>query len=777
MRKSDWNYKRLKRRRERNYKRLMGNPPWYYRQVKKKRRDGKKDGRLGFVISAGIVFLLLALLVVIKSREDTEEYEYCQEYVMTEELPELMSFCYFSSSEWQDKIEEEEFGGVVTLEMLKWLTAQTGTGEYVALPEGKDKYVVTRNEFNQVYDQFLDLLDVKGEVKIADDILLKQEENTYIMANGTYTCNIEFPFVNLMKSYEFYVKGDDVIGIRNFKGTSSAIKNAYLLEETGEKISFLYAGETYEISMEQWQPQGVGGQVCDLVWEAGELSKIQLKEERIQGNLIAVDESRIQIEGYGDIKRSENLPVYKTYGTVEEKKLSDIIIANMNVEYVVAEDRVEAILLMEPAQISRIRVLLLGDDAGIYRQQVFLTCSTPYKIGKTSGEERIEAETVVNAQDLFAGTEDASIRFSPEEETGELFICNEKGEKISLGYEGILELYRYQEGYTLISELSLEDYLCSVVPSEMPSSYGIEALKAQAVCARSYVYIQLEKGAYAALGAHVDDSTNYQVYNKQERNEITSNAVWDTAGQVLKYQGEIAEAYYFSTSSGITGNGESWGLDTDPVYGYLHSVRLKDEQEAVDFSNEDVFREYIRSNEESYDDFSPFYRWEEVCNYSDTACQEKISGILAARKEKVPDSVTIFNGKGKEVKSTKKLGGLLKISVQKRSACGVILELCLEYEKGKVILSNEYNIRAVLGTGRKSLTLKDGSVREDFSLLPSAFAAVVPVENGDYHIYGGGYGHGIGMSQNGAQKMAENGKTYQEILMFFFRDIEIAPVS
>ena len=68
------------------------------------------------------------------------------------------------------------------------------------------------------------------------------------------------------------------------------------------------------------------------MWEEGELCKIQLKEERIQGNLIAVDDSRIQIEGYGEINRSINLPVYKIYGSVEEKNLSDIVIANMKVE-------------------------------------------------------------------------------------------------------------------------------------------------------------------------------------------------------------------------------------------------------------------------------------------------------------------------------------------------------------------------------------------------------------------------------------------------------------
>ncbi|MCM1256578.1 MAG: SpoIID/LytB domain-containing protein [Roseburia sp.] len=739
-------------------------------------RQEKEDIKLKILIFGVVVLGIIAFGLIIKNQIKVDSYQYCDEYVMTEELPGLMEFCYYSKEEWKKMIEEEKFGAVVTIGMCKWLSVQTGTEEYVVLPEGKERQTVTRDEFNQVYDQFVDLLDDKGEIHTVDEILLKQDGKSYVTASQSYSSDIEFDFTESMRSYQFYVRGERIIGIRRLKGISSAIKNVYLLEETAEKISFLYGGETYEISM-AWKEMGVEKQVCDLVWKEGELAKIQLKEDRIEGNLIAVDDSRIQIEGYGEINRSENLPVYKIYGSIEEKKLSDIVIANMKVEYVVAEDRVEAILLVEPAQISRIRVLLLGEDAGPYRQQVSLTCSTSCKVAFHDREETKEAGAVLKGEELFEESSENSIRFSPAEEGGELFLCGENGEKASLGYQGTLELYRYPEGYTLISELSIEDYLCSVVPSEMPSSYGIEALKAQAVCARSYVYIQLQKGAYAPLGAHVDDSTNFQVYNKQTREETTSNAVWDTAGEVLKYQGEIAEAYYFSTSSGVTGNGESWGLDSEPAYGYLHSIQLKDQQEDFDFSDEEVFSEYINSDAPAYDDFSPFYRWDAVCNFSEEAVMDKIAGILAARKEKVPDSVAILDEKGEEAENARGLGNLVGISVQKRSACGVILELCLEYEKGKVILTNEYNIRVVLSAGCKSLTLKDGSVRKEVSLIPSAFVTLTPEENGDYQIKGGGYGHGIGMSQNGACKMAENGKNYKDILQFFFHNVEILPIS
>ena len=87
--------------------------------------------------------------------------------------------------------------------------------------------------------------------------------------------------------------------------------------------------------------------------------------------------------------------------------------------------------------------------------------------------------------------------------------------------------------------------------------------------------MQMVKGDYAALGAHVDDSTNYQVYNKNPAGEKSVKSVEDTVGQVLKYKGNVVEAYYYSTSCGHTGTMENWNLSDDKTYGYLKSVWVK----------------------------------------------------------------------------------------------------------------------------------------------------------------------------------------------------------
>ena len=86
----------------------------------------------------------------------------------------------------------------------------------------------------------------------------------------------------------------------------------------------------------------------------------------------------------------------------------------------------------------------------------------------------------------------------PESEDGKIYLCNGNGTAVSNGYAGTIEVRSTENGYTVVNELPLEEYLYAVVPSEMPSSFSPEALKTQAVCARSYAYMQLMRADLAA---------------------------------------------------------------------------------------------------------------------------------------------------------------------------------------------------------------------------------------------------------------------------------------
>ena len=100
----------------------------------------------------------------------------------------------------------------------------------------------------------------------------------------------------------------------------------------------------------------------------------------------------------------------------------------------------------------------------------------------------------------------------------------------------------------------------------MPSSYPLEALKAQAVCARTYAWKQIKEKKLEAYGADVDDSVNYQVYNNIGREANATQAVKETKGRILSQRGEPIEAYYFSTSAGMTSTDEIWGAKSAAPY-------------------------------------------------------------------------------------------------------------------------------------------------------------------------------------------------------------------
>jgi len=131
-----------------------------------------------------------------------------------------------------------------------------------------------------------------------------------------------------------------------------------------------------------------------------------------------------------------------------------------------------------------------------------------------------------------------------------------------------------------------------------------------------------------------------------------------------------------------------------------------------------------------------------------------------------------------------KPGKIRKIEIAKRGAGGIAQELNIETEKATYKVLSEYNIRYVLCDEKSAVRKQDGSEIVPKTLLPSGFFVLDTVsgagKDGEnvvgYTLTGGGYGHGVGMSQNGAKAMAKKGFSSYEILTFFYRSCEIRNV-
>ena len=445
------------------------------------------------------------------------------------------------------------------------------------------------------------------------------------------------------------------------------------------------------------------------------------------------------------------------------------------------------------AEYPDIRVILQsGNYSGLYHAKIEVTFPMGgyVLICKNDHWEKQEVkkgESVsigIGKEFDYSITRDMLIAMMSHEKNQPLVVNSIERNRTTCSYFGRLEVSLENAGLLLINALSLEQYLCSVVPSEMPASYEKEALKAQAILARTYAYKYLIKPAYPDLGAHVDDSIAFQVYGNIDNNAITDKAVVDTSGIILFYDKSIAEVYYYSTSCGYGTDGSAWGHESYP---YLKATRIgSGELKSADGSlqgkeaeeyylealrKEQIFRNMITNPFiNGYEEKESWYRW----SVSDVELNHEV--ILKRLKERYELNSNIILTKKNdgtfESKKIKTLGNIKNIYVESRGAGGICESLIIEGSDNTYKVLLEYNIRYVLNGNGVTVTRADGTDVFCSMLLPSGFFYLDNNYFGkniiSYNIYGGGYGHGVGLSQNGANQMAKQGLTCQEIIGKFF---------
>lgn len=273
-----------------------------------------------------------------------------------------------------------------------------------------------------------------------------------------------------------------------------------------------------------------------------------------------------------------------------------------------------------------------------------------------------------------------------------------------------VEVAVYRSSQDLIEKLPLEQYVVGVVAGEMPADFEKEALKAQALAARTYMVNQLmSDDPSVPKGADVTDTVSHQVYKNQKelatlwgsdydwKIKKISEAVLETKGKVLTYDGKPIFAAFFSTSNGYTENSEAYWTDDIP---------------------------YLRSVESPWDKASPKFE------------DQKIIPINEFKQ---------------------KLG----VTLPKDGSVGTITSRT----EGKRVAKVEINGKEF--TGRE--------IRDKLGLRSSDFTWYLK----DNHIVIAtkGFGHGVGMSQYGANGMAKEGKNYKDIVTYYYKDVKITESS
>lgn len=307
----------------------------------------------------------------------------------------------------------------------------------------------------------------------------------------------------------------------------------------------------------------------------------------------------------------------------------------------------------------------------------------------------------------------------------------------------------------LINIIELEDYLKGVVSNEMPVSFGLEALKAQAVAARNYAIMPRTKVSKAY---DVVDSVASQVYFGYNTESETGNrAVKETEGIIAIYNHKPILALYSSCAGGYTENYSYAFSDPDtkqfpaPMKPYL--IAKPDLKGICPLNREDAAYLFYSTTPESYDVKSRYYRWQRVWT------REELEKVLA--QNLVKQSKTGFVTP--EFHDNTKFGSLKSLKVVRRGNSGKIIYLDIITTEGKYRVAKELVIRRLFTKNGSALP----SANVVFKCDTDSFDEITQIT-----AYGGGFGHGVGMSQYGASFMAkELKKNFIEILKHYYTGI------
>ncbi|WP_245954334.1 SpoIID/LytB domain-containing protein [Paenibacillus flagellatus] len=380
-------------------------------------------------------------------------------------------------------------------------------------------------------------------------------------------------------------------------------------------------------------------------------------------------------------------------------------------------------------------------------------------------------------------------------------------------YRGTLELTLSpsRDKLRVVNEVGMEQYLYQVVPSEMPVSFGLEALKAQAVAARTYALTDYESSRFADKGFHIDDSTLSQVYNNQAEFDLTTQAVNETSGLIMRSGGGLVDARFYSTSGGFgASKHEVWadsgtnafpGTPVPYLTGRSYTYDPADPSKLLQLDTHDEAQLnafYKTLSHTGYDSESLYFRWK--VSLSRAELEKTINANLAGRYAADPLFILTRADDGGFVSKpipAAGIGTLKNMYVAGRGQGGNITELVVEGTTGTYKIVKEYNIRFTIrpsktytgGADVLAYRAKGGSTDYDpagtlrnpsilysafftFDLAKDASGAVTGVT-----FYGGGNGHGVGMSQYGASMLGGKGWSFDRILDAYYNGMSLVPIN
>lgn len=321
---------------------------------------------------------------------------------------------------------------------------------------------------------------------------------------------------------------------------------------------------------------------------------------------------------------------------------------------------------------------------------------------------------------------------------------NTRGMPITLRtreFRGSLILYPQRRGnkFYVVNELPMEEYLLGVLPSEMPSYWPAEALKAQAVIARNYATVKKEvMRSHLKLHYNLCDSQHCQVYKGVGvENPVTNQAVKETFGKLLYHGSRLVYSYYHSTCGGYMQSSADVGWGNIP---YLKGSADSEANPFTPTSSPWALSLWLKAVPPSN------------CNDPSLIPNSEFRWLRIVSVRTIERKLRRF-----------RLGQIKEIIPLVRSKSGHINSVLVRGTRRSVVLDKEHEIRFYLG---------QESIRSSLFIVETFRDAHGKAK--EFWLHGGGWGHGIGLCQAGAAGLAKNaGKSFEQILMFYYPGSEI----
>ena len=361
-------------------------------------------------------------------------------------------------------------------------------------------------------------------------------------------------------------------------------------------------------------------------------------------------------------------------------------------------------------------------------------------------------------------------------------------------YRGGFQYHRRGGGnITVVNVLEMEDYINGVICYEMGRDWPLEALKAQAVCARTYVVKNL--GKHDSYGFDICTSDSCQVYYGMGSgradygpSDTSMRAVTETAGMVAKYNGRVAEVFYVSSFGGASEDAKYiWGSDTVNEFPYLRGVVDPYEADLDSVNNMSPWTVTYTASQltqqlqkaglgtgTSVDRLELTYselgnviqvvvRW--ANGQSNTISADNIRSRFDIRSIRFTVNGATPNGTAAPSQSLASSDILVNDTGK------------LDSLDGKYVISGTGSVSKLDGTayaifGTGSVSEVGGGSGGASSVAPAG-KGTVTVSGSTYVFSGGGWGHQVGMSQYGANAMARRNFTYDEIVRFYFPGVQV----